>query len=762
MIPAVQSLLIPTAPLKLQLKPTPHKLMKSIRTPRILALTAGVIIILGFPLATTLAQGTAFTYQGRLNDGVTGANGIYDVRFAIYDAPTLGTQQGPILTNSAIAVSNGLFAATLDFGNQFSGANRWLEIGVRTNGSGSFFTLSPRQALTPAPYAITAGNVISGGLTAGTYGNAVTFNNANNSFAGAFTGNGANVTNVNAATLNGRTSANFWGTNGNAGADPANGAFIGTSDNLPLEFKVNGQRALRLEPNVNGAPNVIGGSPYNFSGPGVVGATIAGGGAVNYFGILSYTNQVVGNFGSVGGGIGNNAGQGDTVGGGQFNSASQLYDTVGGGNGNSSSGGASTVGGGEFNSASQGYATVGGGHANNSSGTRATVGGGDGNSSGGDTSTVAGGHVNVASGTSATVGGGFGNSSSLDFATVGGGRDNTSSGLSATVSGGNNNSAGGDYATVPGGNLNLAAGFYSFAAGRRAKANHQGSFVWADSQNADFTSTAVDQFSLRAAGGVRLNTDTSLFWGSGAKLWPDQGGSIELGDSLAGFAVPYIDFHYGVSSNQDFNVRLMNDANGQLTLSGSQQITGALGFGNATRQMLNLFGSFYGIGVQSFTMYFRTDGNSGGFSWFKGGVHSDSQNNPGGGTELMRLDTGGNLKTLTGTIASLSDRNAKTAFQTVDVQAVLAQVAALPISTWRYKNADASQRHLGPMAQDFYSTFGIGLDDKSICTVDEGGVALAAIQGLNQKFEEQRAENADLKQQVAELKQLVLTLTAKH
>jgi hypothetical protein len=720
--------------------------MKSKLTPRTLAIAAGVIFTLGFSPATKGAQGTAFTYQGRLNDGVNAANGIYDLRFAIYDSLTLGTQQGSILTNAATVVSNGLFTATLDFGNQFPGANRWLEIGVRTNGLGSFFTLAPRQPLTPAPYAITAGNVMSGGLTAGIYGNAVTFNNAGNNFSGNFSGNGATVTNVNAASLGGLSSSNFWQTGGNSGANPTNGAFLGTTDDQPMEIRVSGGRALRLEPNVNGAPNVIGGSPNNLAGPGVVGATIAGGGAVN-FGSASYTNQVTGHFGSIGGGNGNSAVGGATVGGGLYNS---------------SGGNDSTVGGGEFNSASQSWATVGGGHGNTSSGTRATVGGGDGNSSSSDTSTVAGGRSNTGSGTSATVGGGYGNTSSLDFAAVGGGVGNTSSGLAATVGGGNGNNAGGNYATVPGGIFNLASGLYSFAAGRQAKANHQGSFVWADSQNADFTSSAVDQFNIRAAGGVRLNTDTSLFWGSGAKLWPDQGGALELGDSLAGFALPYIDFHYGVGSNQDFNVRLMNDADGQLTLSGSQQITGTLGFGNATRQMLNLFGNFYGLGVQSFTMYFRTDGNSGGFSWFKGGAHNDSQNNPGGGTELMRLDTGGNLKTLTGTIASLSDRNAKTGFQTVNAQAVLAQVAALPISTWRYKNADASQRHLGPMAQDFYSAFGIGLDDKSICTVDEGGVALAAIQGLNQKLEEQRAANAELKQELAELKQLVQTLVAKH
>src|SRR5687767_471244 len=127
--------------------------MKPKFTSRIFTITAGMIITFGFAPPTTFAQGTAVTYQGRLNYRAVAADGIYDLRFALYDTLTLGTQQGPILTNTATAVSNGLFTATLDFGNQFPGADRWLEIGVRTNGGDSFFTLSPRQQITATPYA---------------------------------------------------------------------------------------------------------------------------------------------------------------------------------------------------------------------------------------------------------------------------------------------------------------------------------------------------------------------------------------------------------------------------------------------------------------------------------------------------------------------------------------------------------------------------------------------------------------------------------
>src|SRR4051794_11592519 len=106
-----------------------------------------------------LGQGTSFTYQGRLNDGVTPAAGLYDLRFALYDAPSGGAQQGSFVTNQAVAVSNGLFGVMLDFGNQFTGSTRWLEIGVRTNGGGAFTALAPRQQLTATPYAVVAGNV---------------------------------------------------------------------------------------------------------------------------------------------------------------------------------------------------------------------------------------------------------------------------------------------------------------------------------------------------------------------------------------------------------------------------------------------------------------------------------------------------------------------------------------------------------------------------------------------------------------------------
>ena len=94
------------------------------------------------------AQGTAFTYQGRLNGNGTPVTGDYDLSFAVYDADTGGNLVAGPITNSPVAVSNGLFTVTLDFGDGvFAGEARWLEIGVATNGSDMFETLSPLQAM---------------------------------------------------------------------------------------------------------------------------------------------------------------------------------------------------------------------------------------------------------------------------------------------------------------------------------------------------------------------------------------------------------------------------------------------------------------------------------------------------------------------------------------------------------------------------------------------------------------------------------------
>jgi len=140
-----------------------------------------------------LAQGTAFTYQGRLNNGGTPVTGVYDLSFTLYDSVDLpdSVLAGPI-TNAATGVTNGLFTVTLDFGTGlFSGTVHLLEIGVRTNGVGAFVTLSPKQPLTAAPYAIYAGNAGAlqnngvAGLRIQALPNAASYSNAVNLIGGS-------------------------------------------------------------------------------------------------------------------------------------------------------------------------------------------------------------------------------------------------------------------------------------------------------------------------------------------------------------------------------------------------------------------------------------------------------------------------------------------------------------------------------------------------------------------------------------------------
>jgi hypothetical protein len=103
------------------------------------------------------------TYQGLLNSNGSPATGTYDLMFQLFDSSSAGNQAGPTSTSSAVWINNqGQFTTTLNFGsNVFNGTQYWLQIGVRSNGAGAFTTLTPRQALTPTPYAIfaeTAGN----------------------------------------------------------------------------------------------------------------------------------------------------------------------------------------------------------------------------------------------------------------------------------------------------------------------------------------------------------------------------------------------------------------------------------------------------------------------------------------------------------------------------------------------------------------------------------------------------------------------------
>jgi hypothetical protein len=187
-------------------------------------------------------------------------------------------------------------------------------------------------------------------------------------------------------------------------------------------------------------------------------------------------------------------------------------------------------------------------------------------------------------------------------------------------------------------------------------------------------------------------------FGSGGFLGPNQGGSIELGDTTAG-NTPFIDFHLGGKAFQDFNVRLINDRDGGLSLKGSLFCTGDV----------KIDGSFFSRGL-----------------------------------------------------LILSDRRAKQGFTEIKPASVLEKLVSLPISQWMYQSDDSGDRHIGPMAQDFQQAFSLSADDTHISVVDLCGISFAAIQGLNQKLEHQlalsRTENTELKERLSRLEEVVKSL----
>src|ERR1035438_8240497 len=212
-------------------KTRPMKNIRSKLAPLVPVALLALLSTLNSQLSTLFAQGTAFTYQGRLNAGGNPANGSYDLSFSLYSVSSGGSVTYGPLTNSATAVSNGLFTVMLDFGIVFGGNTYWLDISTRTNGNGSFTELSPRQQLTPVPYAEhaeTAGSASLAYNVADYSVNALSFavnggSPAPGDVLGMNSGNGL-------AWLAPSSTSSGWSLTGNGGTTPGTD-FLGTRDN---------------------------------------------------------------------------------------------------------------------------------------------------------------------------------------------------------------------------------------------------------------------------------------------------------------------------------------------------------------------------------------------------------------------------------------------------------------------------------------------------------------------------------------------------
>jgi hypothetical protein len=667
-----------------------------------------IALLLSARAAIAAPLGTTFTYQGKLSQGSTAATGYFDLRFALFDAATGGAQEGPTIDLSAVPVTSGSFTAALDFGNAFDGNACWLTISVKTNGSGNYTALNPRQSLAPAPYALYAltpagpqgpkgapGDIGPIGLQ-GPKGDIGAIGSAGSQGPkgdiGATGATGAQGPKGDAGTIGSQGLKGDIGLTGAAGAQGPKGdtGAVGATGPQGLKGDLGatgatgaagpkgdtgsvGATGLQGPQGLQGAP----GSADAWSLTGTAGTTAG----VNFIGTtdnkpleLRANNMMglrltPGQWGSsivVGGGGGSASGP---------TAVSMGYGTIASGAAAVALGEATTASGwestafGERTRAIGDYSTAMGNSTTATNSCATALG----------TNTLAGGVASTAMGR---------NTKALASSSV-------AMGLWSTASGAN--SLAGGYSSAAAGSSSVALGYYAYA-------DHGYSFVWNDGSSGtsgDIHTTGDNQFVIGASGGV----------GIGAAP----------GDAM-------LDIQGNVRLNKhDLYFREGTDRN-------------------------------HGVGWYGAGRLFGTVSPDGPvvYGWSGGGLGSLS-----GGTQLsLQWFSTGNVS-VRGTLSQGSDRSIKTDFLPVSPREVLDKVCTLPLQSWRYKTEPDGIRHLGPVSQDFYGAFGLGEDDRHITTVDEGGVALAAIQGLNELMQTKDQQIGALEKEVAELKAQVTRLLAK-
>jgi hypothetical protein len=687
--------------------------------------------------------GTTFTYQGRISANGTVFSGAGMFKFALVKSYNTGEQA------AAAAQLTGNFVTA-----------------VNVVSSGSGYTVAPTISLSGGGgFGATATAMVSGGQ--------VTAINVNSAGSGYTNAPMVTIAPPDAST----TEVTYWSNDGSsvAGSEPAaavpvnvaNGLFtvvLGETNKmamlssslfsdpelqLKMWFNDGTHGSAALSPLQKLTP-----TPYAVMAQGLAGViennTLSSGQFAVVGGGMGNTSS--NNYSTVSGGVYNfNSGYSASIGGGYYNVATNSYATIAGGAQNKATGVASTIAGGSANVSSNSYATVSGGSQNVAGGNSASVGGGSGNQATGYYSTVAGGEMNFAtgsfgtvagggknvasglgsviggggyngslvgnsaSGVSSTIGGGFGNTNNGGYATIAGGAYNLANTGYSTLAGGSHNTCSGYASTVCGGQLNAAAGDFSFAAGVNAQALHSGSFVWSDFSGTTFASTANNQFAVRASGGMMLAANVQIGTGAGDYRRVTLGGGNSSGFIYGSYPRWGDGIHLGYNYYSD-----ETGANHIIhTDGGTSRIS--LGYGS-------IILATGGVGFQPTSQKVVIDAYS---------------------------------TTVNGTFNNNSDRNAKQDFTPIDPSTVLDKVAQLPITEWSYKD-DTNTRHLGPMAQDFRAAFNIGTDERHLAPIDEGGVALAAIQGLNQKLNDKISEIERLQKRLEKLEQLLSEKAARE
>ncbi|MBI5384638.1 MAG: tail fiber domain-containing protein [Verrucomicrobia bacterium] len=663
------------------------------------------------------AQGTAFTYQGVLGQGGNAVNGSADLTFTLYDAASGGDTVGTSNVVSDLVLSNGLFTVTLDFGaGAFNGAARWLQIAARPGAStGGYTNLAPRTPITATPYAIyaasaaTAGNVsslaasnITGTIDDGSLSANVARLNVGNTFSESQTIRTSAGGLVISSSTGGQFGSGTLRVQGNTGlgTDPRPDHRLAVAGTVIAGgFVGNGSELA----NVNAVTADLATSAANFTGPvadSQLSANVALRAGGNIFsGNQSFTSGNVG----IGTATPNNlldVAAGGVIGNSTLMGADQ-HDVLNRGS-----------------KVSFGYNILG----SEFLGMRTVV----------NPSTTF-----------------CGNSGDLLFYTW-----ECQTALSREVMRIN-------------GRGNVVASGNILASGNIVASNHVLTIgnVGIGQNNPGFPLTFATALGDKIALFNNVGGQPSFGFGI-------QNSLLQIHTADAGSDVA---FGYGTSAAMTETMRVTGDGNVGI---GTADPMATIGYPSGWRGLHIRSPGDNGLqiiqGADSARLHLRTDNNITNFAqdfiiangdnrvdfhWLGGGL--------GGRLLAMTITTNGNIGIGTTTPSSklevagevtttavniTSDRNAKEQFTPVNAREVLDKVARLPISEWQYKT-QSDARHIGPMAQDFRAAFGVGRDEKHITSVDADGVALAAIQGLNEVVREQRAAIEKLEARNQELEE---------
>ncbi len=510
-----------------------------------------------------------------------------------------------------------------------------------------------------------------------------------------------------------------------------------------------------------------------------------------FLGVTLGSNVAGGPFSAVLGGLANKACDGaSAIGAGEANvignDGNALESFIGAGGANAVTGFSAFVGAGSDNEAAAQASFVGSGIDGTAEGPGSFVGAGGylygtgkgatqggGNTAAGVDSFIGAGEFNkiTSSATGSFIGGG-------GTADLSGGAHNTIYGVDSFIGAGDNNSINAQQAFVGGGTgANVNGNYSGIAAGYGDVVSGIASFAGAGGFN---VVSAQDAFV--GSGNGNKATFEGAFVGAGGTLGSTTGNKAAGQDAFVGA---------GDSNLTQATASFIGGGGGNSIFSGSYSVL-AGGRGNVVRgEYASIAGGYDNTASGDFSMvpggeenladgelsfaagYRAWPKHNGSFVWsdFVSGSAALEDKAPNqflvrasGGTFFYSNEaatSGVELTSGSGAWANLSDRNAKTDIAPLDDASILAKVAALPVSSWQYKS-ERGVRHVGPMAQDFYAAFGVGTDDRHITSIDEDGVALAAIKALHREnarlsstVENDHNELASLRRQLRQIQSLL-------